>query len=172
MKNGRFKSIEAVELSRTNQFGFNPVLKESGGTGYIWPQLVWDFDAKSPQLAKDILSARTRAKFYGARVITYRPFVKAILAYSWRLQHSTYGEIPPVESVDPGALSGVELPALEKFDKDPNLPLEQKIQTPVGRAYWGYFQLGIKALIHSTEAFHGLDHPRLIVTNIFGTLHA
>jgi hypothetical protein len=35
-----------------------------------------------------------------------------------------------------------------------------------------YAERGIKALIESTRAFHGLKEQRFIITNVFGTAHA
>lgn len=35
-----------------------------------------------------------------------------------------------------------------------------------------YAKKGIRALIESTRAFHGLPDKRFVVTNIFGTAHA
>lgn len=43
-------------------------------------RMKWDADKGEP--AKDKLSARLRAKYYGAKVVTYRPFVLGILECS------------------------------------------------------------------------------------------
>lgn len=128
-------------------------------------------------MAQDILSARTRAKFYGARVITYRPFVQQILEYSWGLQNAAGGENPPVANVDlksslPGVTALEIVDPSKTLDCPQNAPIEDKIIAAYGEAHWGYFHRGLAALIHSTTAFHGMDSSRLIVTNVFGTVHA
>jgi hypothetical protein len=51
------------------------------------PNMVWDIQNGEP--ASDILGARLRAKYYGAQVITYRPFVINILEMSSAPSSST-----------------------------------------------------------------------------------
>lgn len=110
--------------------------------------------------AGDILSARLRAKYWGAQVITYRPFVRQILQFTHAIRQGDkspnlhtfsefrHGIIAP--SIQPGAR--------KVSDIDPGVvELARK---------------GIKALIESTRAFHNLGEDRPIITNVFGTLHA
>jgi len=113
------------------------------------------------QPAGNILDARLRAKFYGARVISYRTYITQIL------------ELPATRSSKEGEMiisdhykSSIAVPQLNANattldDLDPR--------------YVTYAKEGIKALVLSTTAFHGLGDPgvvRLIVTNIWGTTHA
>ena len=96
--------------------------------------------------APDILSARLRAKYWGSQVIIYRVYIRAILE----------GDVGPVTwgSREAGANGQALSPTIE-----PRI-LEAA-------------QLGIRALIESTRAFHGMDSSqRLIITNVFGTAHA
>jgi hypothetical protein len=119
--------------------------------------MVWDVN--KGEMAKDILGARLRAKYYGAQVITYRHFVLKILEMS-----STPS--PATEQVSNEFISGVEAPRVNR-----NATKVQDIDNKVLE----YARNGLKALIHSTRAFHGLGDPgteRLIVTNVWGTAHA
>ena len=109
----------------------------------IAPNLKWD---ENDRYADSILGARLRAKFYGARVITYRDFVLKILQRSFNAQQ------------DPNNPTAVSSP-----------------DTEIDSIIVQYAEQGIKALVKSTSAFHGLGDPgikRLIVTNIWGTAHA
>lgn len=117
----------------------------------------WNKEAGEP--ATDILNARLRAKYFGARVITFRHYVLKFLERSpgkSGVQQHVAGEYlakfkAPV--VDP------EATRLEDFD-----PIAVE-----------YAEAGIKALINSTKAFYGMGPPgekRLIVTNVWGTAHA
>lgn len=106
--------------------------------------------------ATDILSARLRAKYWGAQVITYRPFIRQIVHLSMYgpTNHSPSSADlraePGVPPLDPEVMTG--------NDVDPRMV--------------EYARRGIHALIQSTRAFHGLVSKRFIVTNIFGTAHA
>lgn len=109
------------------------------------------FDTSAPP-AEDILSARLRAKFWGANVITYRPYVETIMGWSHaRRNPQEYRE---------NAFSSFSVPsnATTPSDIDPII-----IQ---------HANRGIQAVIKSTEAFHGLKDKRFIITNVFGTAHA
>jgi hypothetical protein len=118
----------------------------------IAPHLKWE---ENDEPAKDILGARLRAKFYGARVITYRDFVLRIL------QRSSGSKFRGHQIAND---------FMRTFDFPPsnaNAEMDPKIVQ--------YAEQCIKALIKSTTAFHGLGDPgseRLIVTNIWGTAHA
>lgn len=105
--------------------------------------------------AGDILSARLRAKYWGAQAITYRPCIKLILDLSFDLRCTearTTGRMAlAYEELSPAIVREVE-----------NL----------GPDVWGYARKGVRALIESTQAFHGLGVRRPIVTNVFGTAHA
>ncbi|KUJ11887.1 uncharacterized protein LY89DRAFT_593488 [Mollisia scopiformis] len=117
------------------------------------PQFMWDADRGEP--ARDILGARLRAKYYGAQVITYRHFILKILEISSKTEEQVTDEFKANISA-PVVPSGTRIE-----DLDPKV-LE-------------FARNGIKALIFSTKAFHGLGDPgrvRLIVTNVWGTAHA
>lgn len=174
-----FASIEAVEESRRCQFT-SPTSP--------WKTFTWDIDPeddKSSDLATDILSARLRAKFYGARVITYRPFVQAILNFSWDLQHSnTDNNNYNRKTITAAKVDLTSLPGIvwnwqngfpKRYEGPADASMERKVTESYGSDHWKFFERGIRALINSTTAFHGMesaDYPRLIVTNVFGTAHA
>ncbi|KAK0614037.1 hypothetical protein B0T14DRAFT_570023 [Immersiella caudata] len=106
--------------------------------------------------AQDILSARLRAKYWGANVITYRPFIRQILEHNHKtLLGPKAGE--PGDYRDNLAQQGVEDPL------SPGGITQEVIDNAVR---------GIRALIESTRAFHGVPDKRFIITNVFGTAHA
>ena len=119
-------------------------------TNMVWAGL-YKFD-EDDDPARDILSARLRAKYWGAQVITYRPCIKMILDLSFDLRH---GE----------AAAAFEKPS--QHVKNAVYRLGDEVHT--------HAQKGIRALIESTQAFYGLDgdgQRRPIITNVFGTAHA
>lgn len=127
----------------------------------VAPNMAWREDDPP---ATEILGARLRAKYYGAQVITYRPFVLNLLEHSAR---SNSAPVPPADKLPLGGFKAsvgapqVNSNATRMEDVDPKV--------------LGYARSCIKALIKSTTAFHGLGDPgkdRLIVTNIWGTAHA
>ncbi|GKT91242.1 C6 zinc finger domain-containing protein [Colletotrichum tofieldiae] len=119
--------------------------------------------------ATDLLDARLRAKYWGARVIIYRPFIRFILEVSERLKQRSddsgmlnkenVGAIGVFNPHDASALVGHGSHGIRGHDE-----LDPEVKA------WA--ERGIKALIQSTRAFHGVDNKRLLVTNIFGTAHA
>jgi hypothetical protein len=121
------------------------------------PNMVWDI--QNGELARDILGARLRAKYYGAQVITYRPFVINILEMSSTPSSST-------EHVNNEFIHGVQAPKVDRTaTRKEDVPLK----------VIEYARYGLQATINSTRAFYGLGDPgthRLIVTNIWGTAHA
>jgi hypothetical protein len=121
-----------------------------------WVSRNFAFDEDDPP-AEDILSARLRAKYWGAQAITYRPFIKQILGFSYNQKHEAAA---PLHSE---FRHGVEAPYIH-----PNT----KAYSDIPAKLVEYARLGVRALIESTQAFHGLDDKRLIITNIFGTAHA
>ncbi|EJP61438.1 C6 zinc finger domain-containing protein [Beauveria bassiana ARSEF 2860] len=112
-------------------------------SGMEWVAPSFAFREDDPP-ASDILSARLRAKYWGAQVLTYRPFLRQILQLSFVENHSTNEQLPSVKF-----RAEVEAPQLLVFARK-----------------------AIKALIESTRAFHGLGEKRPIITNVFGTAHA
>ncbi|EXK79699.1 hypothetical protein FOQG_15724 [Fusarium oxysporum f. sp. raphani 54005] len=129
-------------------------------SGMCWVASSFAFREDDPP-ADDILAARLRAKYWGAQVITYRPFIRQILQFS----HSTknHASCPNFPSVSSEFRQDVTAPVIHPKarthgDIDPQVvELAKK---------------GIKALIESTRAFHGLGDKRPIITNVFGTAHA
>jgi hypothetical protein len=124
----------------------------------IAPQMKWDEEKGEP--ARDILHARLRAKFYGAKVITYRPFVLKILA------NSAEKSPRPGERVSNEFRIDVDVPAINA-----NATSLEEIDPKAME----YAKKCIMALLHSTSAFHKVGDPgteRLIVTNVWGTAHA
>lgn len=110
--------------------------------------------------ADDILAARLRAKYWGAQVITYRPFIRQILQFSYRMK--THPSSPNL-SIPSEFRDGIIAPYIHPKTRVPSeldpLLLEMA-------------KKGIKALIESTRAFHGLGDKRPVITNVFGTAHA
>ncbi|KAF4971255.1 hypothetical protein FSARC_1877 [Fusarium sarcochroum] len=111
--------------------------------------------------ADDILAARLRAKYWGAQVITYRPFIRQILQFSHSIKnHASSPNFPSVSS---------------EFQQDIAAPVihpKARTHVDIDPHVVDLAKKGIKALIESTRAFHGLGDKRPIITNIFGTAHA
>lgn len=107
----------------------------------IAPSMAW---SETDPPANDVLTARLRAKYYGAEVITYRPFLKMVMNRPSRS--------------DKGFNSG---------SHDIALLLEE-----ISPKIMGYAKLCIRAMENSTKAFYGIEGGRLIVTNVWGTAHA
>lgn len=121
----------------------------------IAPHLKWDDNNAEDLFARDILGARLRAKFYGARVITYRDFVLKILQRSSEMSMAQ-------DEQNSNSAATVLAPA-------------SSVDAEVEPIIIQYAEQCIKALIKSTVAFHGIGEigkDRLIVTNIWGTAHA
>lgn len=118
-------------------------------------QIIWAknyaFHEDDPP-AQDILTARYRAKFWGAHVINYRPYVEDIIGWSHARKH----------------------PEEYRSKKYSSLSVPSDATTPsdIPEFVFKLAERGIKAVIKSTEAFHGLKDKRFIITNVFGTAHA
>ena len=102
--------------------------------------------------ASDILTARIRAKVWGAHVIMYRPHIKTILDFN----HNRLSN--------------------EQTASAPGGFLSHYIPPPDGHTTAAEIlegaRKGIYAHFQSTKAFHGLKEKRFIITNVFGTAHA
>ena len=125
--------------------------------------LQWnDSDDSSP----DITEARLRAKFYGARYIIHRPF----------LRHAIVNELYPNDACVPKAdhSKGVKFnpsafSAINSERYNSVIPPPRSMNTEILHSA----RICVESAISSTVAFDGiLVHKRLIVTNIFGTAHA
>jgi hypothetical protein len=127
--------------------------------------------------ATDVLRARFRAKYYGAKVITYRPFLEMVLNNSSaqrakeRAARESVHESPQPKKYQE-EFSG------EQYKKGiggvPEITSDASVDE-ISQRVRDYAHAGITALINSTTAFHGLGDPRkqrLIVTNVWGTAHA
>ncbi|KAK2666436.1 Zn(2)-C6 fungal-type DNA-binding domain [Fusarium oxysporum f. sp. vasinfectum] len=129
-------------------------------SGMDWVAPSFAFREDDPP-ADDILAARLRAKYWGAQVITYRPFIRQILQFSHSLKnHASSPNFPSVSS---------------EFRQDITAPaIHPKARThgDIDPQVVELAKKGIKALIESTRAFHGLGDKRPIITNVFGTAHA
>ena len=132
-----------------------------------------DFKDDDPP-ATDILTARFRAKYWGAKVITYRPFIEMILEHSSkkRAKKRAQGlQESPQPRQHQEFASGRYKTGIDVSRINDNATRLEDLPNPIK----DYAKAGIKALINSTTAFHGLGDPtkqRLIVTNVFGTAHA
>ncbi|EGX96258.1 C6 finger domain protein, putative [Cordyceps militaris CM01] len=126
-------------------------------SGMEWVAKSLVFREEDPP-ATDILAARLRAKYWGAQVLTYRPFLRQMLQFSFAKNHPTIGQPPSSEFRAEVEAPRIDPQARSVEDLDPHiLVLSQK---------------AIKALIESTRAFHGLGDKRPIITSVFGTAHA
>ncbi|KHN96932.1 C6 zinc finger domain-containing protein [Metarhizium album ARSEF 1941] len=128
-------------------------------SGMRWVAKSYAFHEDDPP-ADDFLAARLRAKYWGAQVITYRPFIRQIL--QWSEQRRKHPSSPNLEAVSEFR-RGVAAPVI-----DPSVKSHKDIQPTVIE----YAKRGIKALIESTRAFHNLGPKRPVITNVFGTAHA
>ncbi|TPX16940.1 uncharacterized protein E0L32_003502 [Thyridium curvatum] len=116
--------------------------------------------------ATDILSARLRAKYWGARAILYRPFLRQILLFNHRMSESNGDPSKAnnmIETMPGDYRHDVDVPHLR-----PDAPPSEVISDDMTRCA----TLAVKALIESTRSFHGLQEKRFIITNVFGTAHA
>ena len=110
--------------------------------------------------ADDILSARLRAKYWGAQVITYRPFIRQFLQFSHAMRNHP---------------ASPNMPQRTEFREDvvaPTIHPNTRSYNEIDRQVVELAKKGIKALVESTRAFHGLGEKRPVITNVFGTAHA
>lgn len=110
--------------------------------------------------ATDLLAARLRAKYWGAQVITYRPFIRQILQWSDSMQNH------------PSSPSGFAISEFRQGVAAPVIDPSARSPKEISDAVKEYAKRGIKALIESTRAFHALPPERPLITNVFGTAHA
>ncbi|KKY25262.1 putative c6 zinc finger domain-containing protein [Phaeomoniella chlamydospora] len=180
LKNRNFGSIEALFHN------LESYRKVFAGRG-------WD-DREPP--AADILAARLRAKFYGGRNIILRPLLEKIMkeeidAAKARKQLNSDDNYSAGSPSRPDDRSQPHSPAVTHL-RHPNRSAQQqyKARLPQHHAFSQNLtgtehppltdrerelaEIGIQSLIASTIAFDAVVPRvgRLIVTNIFGTLHA
>lgn len=116
--------------------------------------------------SNDILHARLRAKWYGAGVITFRPYILAILEASASREELESRRNDGSIANRPQYFNSLGNPILSADAKGPD-DIDPRTKA--------YAKKALLALIHSTSAFHEVADPgskRLIVTNIWGTAHA
>ena len=145
---------ESFSANAAKYFATIDALEESLKSTHVYaPNMVWEEDDPP---ATDILSARLRGKYYGAKVITYRHFVLKIL------ENSSKSISIEGEQVSNEFKNNIDVP---RISKDNNSRDAEKVLK--------YTRDCISALVKSTTAFHGLpESQRLIVTNVWGTAHA
>lgn len=119
------------------------------------PGLLWNDDDELPS---DILAARLRAKYWGARYLVNRPFLDYALHI---MPHIKDGR--PIEAVARDCNGNMRDKAEIHLFKAIERMGDEVVWKAVGRC--------IDAAMHSTVAFDGVP-DRLIVTNIHGTAHA
>ncbi|KAI5364159.1 Putative zn(2)-C6 fungal-type DNA-binding domain-containing protein [Septoria linicola] len=126
-----------------------------------WRRALPDFLkwADDDEPAKDILSARLRAKYWGARYVINRPFLDYALHIMPHVRDNA-------QTVEDAARDGYGNPR-DKAD----IHLFKAIQQIGDRDIWAAAKRCIDAAMHSTVALDGVP-SRLIVTNIHGTAHA
>ncbi|KAH7326067.1 hypothetical protein B0I35DRAFT_125234 [Stachybotrys elegans] len=149
---------DASDLTGLDKFR-NVDLVSDAVSGMQWVALSFAFKEDDPP-ATDILAARLRAKYWGAQVITYRPFIRQILAFSHKIRNSPRS--PTLHSRSEFK-QGIIAPVI-----NPNA----KVVSDIDPGVVELAKKGLKALVESTRAFHGLDCTRPIITNVFGTAHA
>lgn len=140
-----FPTIQACEANLKNFPGFAP-------------NMTWN---ENDPPATDILRARLRGKYYGAQVITYRPFLLYVISQNAK-------EDPAKKDPELGDGNNYK-------DGIRDVPLLHPEIKEIDEKIIMYADNCIRALINSTTAFHEVAPPgekRLIVTNIWGTAHA
>lgn len=137
----------------------NVGLVAGGVSGMRWVPASFRFNETDPP-ANDILSARLRGKYWGAQMITYRPFVRQILQWSFEVKrHPSSPHIPVMSEYRDGIIA-------------PYIRPDTKTPSQLDPSIIELARKGIVALIESTRAFQGLGDKRPIITNVFGTAHA
>lgn len=134
-------------------------------------QMIWKHHLG--ERSNDILHARLRAKWYGAGVITFRPYILAILEASASRQQRENESLQQEDLGYHGARTN-HPQCFNSFGK-PILSADAKGPDDIDPRTRAYAKKALLALIHSTSAFHDVADPgskRLIVTNIWGTAHA
>ncbi|TFB04271.1 hypothetical protein CCMA1212_003803 [Trichoderma ghanense] len=137
----------------------NVRLVADGVSTMRWVPASFRFNETDPP-ATDILSARLRAKYWGAQMITYRPFVRQILQWSFEVKrHPSSPHVPVMSEYRDGIIA-------------PYIRPDTKTSSQLDPGIIELARKGIVALIESTKSFHGLGEKRPIITNVFGTAHA
>lgn len=133
------------------------------------PGLQWK-DTDPP--ASNINDARLRAKFYGARYIVHRPFLRHALDNRLEFSESRSPRLANLTSLDNRSSSYSPQAGERRVARREST--SQTKQEKVEKAeILESAKICVAAAIQSTEAFDNIiKGQRLIVTNIFGTTHA
>ncbi|KAF5507236.1 putative transcriptional regulatory protein [Colletotrichum aenigma] len=155
--------FEGIDTAMDKMHSALEILSELRAMGWIQEGLRFTEDQPP---AGTLMEARLHAKYWGAQVVIFQPFIKLVLDLSWKMQQRTDGATPNSDTTSGlgvftqgDAAAYIGQGGIDNY-KDVN---DDVIN---------FAEQGINALIKSTEAFHNVDHDRLHVTNIFGTAHA
>ena len=145
------------------------MLESSIKVSSVWAgTLVWD--GETGDRSNLFLHARLRAKYHGARVITYRPFLLEILEFSAKLSSVN----DPTQAIDP-TQAVVSPPLYVSRAPAPTISADATCPADIPQTTMEFAKKGLLALRYSTEAFWDVidtRNKRLLVTNIWGTAHA
>jgi len=152
--------IYGIDLARQDPKILSETLADLDNTLQGWRDLPHPitFWADDEQPHVDILAARLRAKYYGARYVTTRPFLDYALHVMDDVANGRN-----LEDVTKDAKGRQRQQELVLFKAIRMMPPEI-IKTKV--------RICIDSAMKSTIALDGVDDHRLIVTNIMGTAHA
>ena len=131
-------------------------------------QLQWsDLDDPSP----DINEARLRAKFYGAKYIIHRPFLR--MALDGEVENPGTGPEKAGARKESGSSLLSYLPTPIENSGNAMAPPIGVVEKSAQANILQSAESCVGAAMRSTTAFDNIiNHRRLIVTNIFGTSHA
>ncbi|KAL9614805.1 MAG: hypothetical protein Q9167_000715 [Letrouitia subvulpina] len=133
------------------------------------PGLQWK-DTDPP--ASNINDARLRAKFYGAKYIVHRPFLRHALDNRLEFSESRSPRLVNLTSLD-NRSSSYSPQAGERRGSTRESTSQAKQEMVAEAEILESAKICVAAAIRSTEAFDNIiNSQRLIVTNIFGTTHA
>jgi len=157
------KKKRASDLPTANDMSY----VQTALTKTTWAPEMFKFENNDPP-AQDLIHARLRAKYWGAKVISTRPFIKHIVETNHdraaRATMATATESPATVT------AGGEATSLTPGSVD--TPGAAPGDSGFPREYVDWAREGIQALIESTRAFHNVPDRRFIITNPFGTAHA
>ncbi|KAF4993213.1 hypothetical protein FDECE_13491 [Fusarium decemcellulare] len=146
---------ELIEIDEDTFGDVRAIVDVVVGTRWMAPSFAFGQDYPP---ADDILAARLREKYWGAQVITYRPFIRQILQLSHsKKNHASNLSVPCTSS---------------EFRQNAAIYAEAETHGNIDPKVEEYAKKGIDALVESTRAFHGLGDDRPILANVFGTAHA
>ncbi|KAF6814530.1 hypothetical protein CMUS01_12632 [Colletotrichum musicola] len=137
---------------------------QRGLQSFQWIPPEYHFTEDDPP-ATNLNEARLRAKYWGTQTLIYRQILKLVLDIGVRTRKQDEGTTPTSDTA--GGLG-----VFSHGDARSFIGHSVTTSDELGPQVEEYTKAGLKAFIRSTEAFHGVDSKRLLVTNIFGTAHA